>query len=535
MTKKAAKLLFFLCVLSATGGCYSATGGDSVDLSGTWKLVPRDDPAARLPAYDDSSDRSIDLPGTWPSLMNANRDLTATVWLRKQFDVPPTLKGKPLVLSLGRIAVADETYINGIHAGSEGSFPPDSGGLRYGYAWQKERHYFIPAESVRAKGANVVAVRVFSHVICGVAGDLRITGHEGWSGAFVVKELGTLLFNQGALILNVILIILFVITLEWRTQWKLILCSICLLVAASCVHLLVLGVPSMEGLARLKASLVLIVLAHYLFLLGVREFLGMPARAIVIASSVLMAGFCALVIAAPVSRAGIGLGDTASLAVIAAFSAGFTWLFIRALVKDPLRYRVLVFAAIPLVISSSHIASLVLTGNIYRLTTSIAVHFPLVLTVVMAFMVIDLKTLRRENAGLTRALLRRNRVINELKRKGAEEGKTVPRERISDLVEFLDENYMDPYDRRELARKFEFNEDYMLQLFKKHTGMTISQYINARRVEAAKQLISETDGTIIDIAYRVGFDNITYFHRIFKNMTGTTPREFRRGGNAPAG
>ena len=345
----------------------------------------------------------------------------------------------------------------------------------------------------------------------------------------MVEELASLVFNQGALILNVILIILFVVTMEWRSQWRIIACSIILLVSASCVHLLVLGVPAMEGLARLKASLILIVLAHYVFLLGVREFLGMRVRWIAITATALMAGFCALVIAAPDSRSAMGIGHPASFAAIAAFSAAFTGLFIRALVRDPLRYRVLVFAAAPLVISSAHISSLVLTGQIYRLTTSIAVHFPLVLTVVMAFLVRDLKTLRRENAGLTRALLRRNRVISGLKRKSAEDGKAVPRERIVDLVEFLDEHYTDPYDRKELARRFEFNEDYMLQLFKKHTGTTISHYLNARRVEAAKQLIAETDGAIIDIAYRVGFDNITYFHRIFKNITGTTPREFRRG------
>ena len=165
-------MLSLLC-LAAAGACSGAReGGERVGLAGTWKLVPRDDPGARLPDYDDSGAMDIELPGSWPGLMEGNDDLTATVWLRKRIEIPASLKGTPLVLSMGRIAVADDTYFNGVHVGSEGSFPAGAPGLRYGYAWQKERHYFVPAIAVRPGGGNVVAVRVFSHVIGGVAGNL---------------------------------------------------------------------------------------------------------------------------------------------------------------------------------------------------------------------------------------------------------------------------------------------------------------------------------------------------------------------------
>ncbi len=519
-------------VLCAAPGCSGGTcGEDCIDLSGPWKLVPRDDPAARDPGYDDSGAPEVSIPGDWKSFIQVNDDLTATVWLRKKVRMGAAFAGRPLVLSLGRIAVADETWFNGRQVGGEGAFPMGGEGLAYGYAWQKKREYFIPASEVRPGRDNVIAVRVFSHVIGGVAGSVRITDYRRWSSYAVIGRLLSLLINEGALVLNFILIILFVITLDRRTHLMTIVYSILLLLAASCVHLLVLGVPEMDGLLRLKAVLVLIVLAHFFFLCGVQEFMNMRPRSVFIVTAALMIGFAGVALAAPDSRAVMRVGQPGSFALILAFSILFTGIFIRALYRDPLRYWVFIFAALPLVASSFYIARYVLTGRLYAMTTSIAAHFPLVLTVVLVYLVLDFKSMRRENVSLARAVLRKNRTINELKKHSADDGKAVPRERIYDVVEFLDANYMDGYDRQALARKFGFNEDYMLQLFKKNTGMTISQYINTRRVEAAKQLIAETDGAIIDIAYHVGFDNITYFHRLFKNMTGMTPREFRAAEN----
>jgi two-component system response regulator YesN len=79
----------------------------------------------------------------------------------------------------------------------------------------------------------------------------------------------------------------------------------------------------------------------------------------------------------------------------------------------------------------------------------------------------------------------------------------------------------------ELSRKFGLNEDYMGQLFKKVTGTTISNYINTNKINAAKSLLAGTNSKIIDIAYHVGFDNLTHFHRQFKKQTGCTPNEYR--------
>jgi YesN/AraC family two-component response regulator len=58
------------------------------------------------------------------------------------------------------------------------------------------------------------------------------------------------------------------------------------------------------------------------------------------------------------------------------------------------------------------------------------------------------------------------------------------------------------------------------------------QYLNAIRLKEAKRLLQETDRNITDIAYKVGYRNVTHFNRIFKQMEGISPRSYRSG-NSP--
>ena len=68
---------------------------------------------------------------------------------------------------------------------------------------------------------------------------------------------------------------------------------------------------------------------------------------------------------------------------------------------------------------------------------------------------------------------------------------------------------------------------YLGRLFKKETGMCIGDYINLRRLEIAKELLASTDDKIISISSSVGFNNVTYFNRLFKKQTGLTPLQYR--------
>ena len=63
--------------------------------------------------------------------------------------------------------------------------------------------------------------------------------------------------------------------------------------------------------------------------------------------------------------------------------------------------------------------------------------------------------------------------------------------------------------------------------FRKHTGMTFVQYVNSLRIDLACQHLSQTELTITDICYEVGFGNVSNFNRQFLSMKGMPPSKFR--------
>ena len=73
------------------------------------------------------------------------------------------------------------------------------------------------------------------------------------------------------------------------------------------------------------------------------------------------------------------------------------------------------------------------------------------------------------------------------------------------------------------------NTRYLGKLFLEQTGKTFREYLNSVRIRHAKQLLSETNVQIIEIALECGFNNVTYFNRIFKNSQSMSPREYRIG------
>jgi len=98
---------------------------------------------------------------------------------------------------------------------------------------------------------------------------------------------------------------------------------------------------------------------------------------------------------------------------------------------------------------------------------------------------------------------------------------------IENLKTYIEANLEYNIDFSMLAKMFHYNEKYLGRLFKKEVGMSFSQYINSRRVERARELLQATDESITNIATKCGFNNVTYFNRVFKKYYGATPGEVR--------
>jgi AraC-like DNA-binding protein len=65
------------------------------------------------------------------------------------------------------------------------------------------------------------------------------------------------------------------------------------------------------------------------------------------------------------------------------------------------------------------------------------------------------------------------------------------------------------------------------RFIKKRTGKTFVESLNEIRLGHASRSLINTSNTISEIAYKCGFNNLSYFNRIFKAKNGCTPKEFR--------
>jgi AraC-like DNA-binding protein len=81
---------------------------------------------------------------------------------------------------------------------------------------------------------------------------------------------------------------------------------------------------------------------------------------------------------------------------------------------------------------------------------------------------------------------------------------------------------------KEFALDLSIHPNYLNALLKKHTGQNASTHIRNRLLEEAKVLLLQTDWSLLDISYSMGFSDQPNFSLFFKKNTGTTPAEFRK-------
>ena len=95
------------------------------------------------------------------------------------------------------------------------------------------------------------------------------------------------------------------------------------------------------------------------------------------------------------------------------------------------------------------------------------------------------------------------------------------------IKEYLDTNYAEHITLDTLTGLTHMNKYYMAHSFTKYTGLSPIQYLNQRRLEAACQLLRDTDLSISDIAGSTGFSSQSYFTQTFRKFYGITPIKYR--------
>jgi AraC family transcriptional regulator len=99
--------------------------------------------------------------------------------------------------------------------------------------------------------------------------------------------------------------------------------------------------------------------------------------------------------------------------------------------------------------------------------------------------------------------------------------------RLREVFNFIELHYHQNIGLKEVARAVGYSPAYLTDLVRKITGKTVNNWIIERRVMEASTLLLETNYPIKDIALKLGYQNISYFHRQFRDYYQNTPRGWR--------
>jgi AraC-like DNA-binding protein len=101
-------------------------------------------------------------------------------------------------------------------------------------------------------------------------------------------------------------------------------------------------------------------------------------------------------------------------------------------------------------------------------------------------------------------------------------------QKIKAIVHYLDANFKSPITLDDICVATGHNKFSVCHMFKVATGKTVFEYINFLRTSYAVEKLKQNNETILEIAIESGFSSAAYFSRVFKNIMGCAPSEYRR-------
>lgn len=101
-------------------------------------------------------------------------------------------------------------------------------------------------------------------------------------------------------------------------------------------------------------------------------------------------------------------------------------------------------------------------------------------------------------------------------------------ERLRHVTAYIAQHLQDDLTVDDLSEQACMSKPHFFRCFKNTFGITPVEYINARRIELARELLATTNRSLTDICYQIGFNNTSYFSRLFKRYERLSPSAYRK-------
>lgn len=124
--------------------------------------------------------------------------------------------------------------------------------------------------------------------------------------------------------------------------------------------------------------------------------------------------------------------------------------------------------------------------------------------------------------ALEQFLLNLSRYVSKVRQAHSE------REEMKEAIRYIREHYGKPLTMAMVSNHVSLSYTYFSEAFKQYTGDSFVNYVKKVRLEEAKRMLAETNDKIADISHQVGYEHVKQFNRVFKELEGITPHEYRR-------
>lgn len=101
---------------------------------------------------------------------------------------------------------------------------------------------------------------------------------------------------------------------------------------------------------------------------------------------------------------------------------------------------------------------------------------------------------------------------------------------FNQIIHYVNQNYAEDISLKSMAEALGYEQHYLSRCFHSRISMHFSSYVNWYRVDAASELLRNTDLPVTQIAMQSGFQSIRSFNRVFRDFTGKSPSELKENG-----